>query len=83
MPTHEYSARRQPFKVDLRQYQSSCIATVAAISLERGVDHVMNFPNSVDRAKFIRFLSQLARRNRGQKIAIFMDRLNVHRSPVV
>ena len=25
----------------------------------------------------------MARRNRGEKIALFMDRLNVHRSPVV
>ena len=83
IPTHEYSAPNQPFRIDLKQYQSTCIATVAAISFDKGVEHVMNFPNSVDRQKFIQFIRQLARRNRGEKIALFMDRLNVHRSPVV
>ena len=83
IPSHEYSAPNRPFRVDFKQFQSSCIATVAAISHEKGVDHVMNFPSSVDRHKFIQFVNQVARKNKGQKIAMFMDRLNVHRSPVV
>ena len=56
---------------------------MAAISYDNGVDHVMNFPSSVDRQKFIQFLNKVARKNKDQKLALFMDRLNVHRSPVV
>ena len=83
IPTHEYSAPKQPFRIDIRQYQHTCVATVAAISYDKGVDHVMNFASSVDRQKFIQFLNQVARKNKNQKLALFMDRLNVHRSPLV
>ena len=56
------------------------IASILCISEEDGVNLLMNFPKSVNSTKFIEFLRELRSQQPEEKIAIFMDRLNVHRS---
>jgi transposase len=41
---------------------------------------LMNFPKSVNSTKFIEFLRELRAQQPDEKLAVFMDRLNVHRS---
>ena len=52
---------------------------MAAISSKNGVDLVMNFDKSIDQTKFIKFLRTLRRKYPFDKMALFMDRLSVHR----
>ena len=42
-----------------KQFHRSTIATVAAMSFEKGVELVMNFEKSVDQEKFIKFMKRL------------------------
>ena len=79
IPSHEYSLKGLPIQVDYKQFSSLNVATVAAISNKNGVDYVMNFDKSVDQTKFIKFLKALRRKYQFEKMALFMDRLSVHR----
>ena len=56
------------------------IASIVCISEEAGLDMIMNFPKSVNSSKFIDFLRELRAQQPDEKLAVFMDRLNVHRS---
>jgi hypothetical protein len=56
------------------------IASIVCISDEAGLELLMNFPKSVNSTKFIEFLRELRAQQPDENIAIFMDRLNVHRS---
>ena len=56
---------------------------MAAISQERGVDLVMTFPKSVTIQKFKTFLDELRSKHFLDDIVLFMDRMSVHRSPVI
>jgi transposase len=56
------------------------IASIVCISEEDGLDLLMNFPKSVNSSKFIDFLRELRDQQPDADLAIFMDRLNVHRS---
>ena len=67
-------------KVDPREYHRKTIASIASISNQKGPELIMNFEKSVDRAKFIAFLKKLRQCNPFIPLALFLDRLAVHRS---
>ena len=67
-------------KVDPREYHRKTIASVAAISSEKGAELILSFDKSINREKFISFLRKLRQCNPFVKLALFMDRLAVHRS---
>ena len=48
------------------------------ISKEKGVEHFMIFPKSVNTARFKSFLEEVRAKNVGEKICLFMDNLSVH-----
>ena len=81
--THDYSLPRTPLLYDPKSMHRSTLATIIAISRERGVEYVNTWPRSVDQKKFITFLKELRRRNQGVKIMLFCDRLAVHRCKAV
>ena len=56
IPTHAYSLKNKPLELDRNQFQQKCVATIASISKENGVELVMHFPRSVDKPKFISWL---------------------------
>ena len=80
IPTHAYSLKNNPIKIDQKSVQQKCIATITSMSEEAGVELVMNFNRSVDKPKFIIWLRALRKLHPKEKLACFMDRLSVHRS---
>ena len=56
---------------------------MVAISEKNGVDMIMNFEKSVNADKFVEFLTRLRQKYPFEKMALFMDRLMVHRSKKV
>lgn len=80
IPTHDWTPRNQPFQVDYKQYHQRTVATIAAVSKEKGVELVMNFERSVNVPKFIEFLRALRQQQPFAKVALFMDQLAVHKS---
>jgi hypothetical protein len=83
LPTHEWSPLKTPFAYDASKLKDQTIATIAAISLEKGVDLVAHYHKSVNVERFIDFLGKLRERYPNDKLALFMDQLSVHRSKPV
>ena len=80
MPKLEWQMKKTTLKVDPREYHKKTVASVAAISHEKGSELILSYEKSIDRPKFIRFLKKLRQLNPFAKLAIFLDRLAVHRS---
>ena len=67
----------------IRDSNSKCIAVIVCISYCRGLEYYELFHNSVNIPKFLSFLDGLRRQHFADDIALFIDRLSVHRSKVV
>ena len=66
--------------VDYRQYGREAIAVLGGISLERGVDLMLQFKKAVNIEKFKVWLDELRARYPFDDICLVMDNLAVHRS---
>ena len=80
MPKFEWQMKNTRLRVDPKEYHKKTIASVAAMSHGKGPELILSFERSVDRPKFIAFLKKLRQCNPFVKIALFLDRLSVHRS---
>ena len=80
MPTHEWSLKNTNVLIDYHQFDQQAIASIAAISSERGVDLVSLYKRSVDRDKFKIFLQDLRDKYPFDDLALYMDNLPVHKS---
>ena len=80
IPRQEWWLKNQPIKIDPRTYHKKTIASIAAISNEKGAELIMNFEKSVNREMFIAFLKKLRQNDPFRPMALFLDRLAVHRS---
>ena len=78
--THEYSKKHTNMQVDLSKTNTDAIAVIVAVSRERGVEHMMQSPMSINKATFKLFLHELRQKNLFDDIAIMMDNLMVHKS---
>jgi transposase len=67
-------------KIDTRKLDQKTIASIVGISAEGGVEMTMNFAKSVNIPKFKQYIQEIRELYPDEKIAVFMDRLNVHRS---
>ena len=56
---------------------------IAAISRERGVEHLGFYDRSVDQYKFADWLDELREANPKRKICLLMDNLGVHKANTV
>ena len=56
------------------------IAVLGAISREKGIEHVMTFPKSVNIKKFKTFLEELRIKHPFDDMILMMDNLQIHRS---
>ena len=56
------------------------LAVLAAISMEKGLEHFKIFEKSVNIPKFKGYLQELRERNGDDKIALFLDNLSAHKS---
>ena len=57
------------------------MALLSGISKEKGLEHYMLFPKSVNITKFKEYLNKLREVNGDAKICLFMDNLTTHTSP--
>ena len=80
MPTHDWTPVNQPFQIDYKLYHKKTIASIIGISREAGVELIMNFPSSVNSDKYALYLRALRQKHPGEKLALFVDQLMVHRS---
>ena len=78
--THEWSAKNNNYKIDMKSFGKETLAVLAAISKEYGVDYVSIFKQSVNIPKFKEFLQNLRDKYFFEDICIYMDNLAVHRS---
>jgi len=62
----------------LHSYKAQSL--IAGVSIDQGMDHFAIHQKSIKTQQFIEFLEKLSGLNDGQKIAIFMDNMRVHRS---
>ena len=83
MQKAEWSERRHYPKTDTKLFHKKTGATIAAISREKGLELVCNFNRSVDQQKFVKFLKKLRAKDPFGKMALFLDRLSVHRTHAV
>ena len=80
MLSHSWSLKNAPLKFNTSFLNGRTIASIVAISSEAGMDLLMNFEKSINSTKFIEFLYELRAQQPDERLAIFLDRLNVHRS---
>jgi len=80
LPKMAWSAVRQPFLLDFKQFDTSCYAVIAAISYGRGLELIQIEKNSINKAKFKLFLEDIRRQHWADDVALFLDNLSVHHS---
>ena len=56
---------------------------IAAISYEKGQEYCEIYDKSIDIVKFMRYIRNLRSKNKGDKIFLYIDNLNIHRSKKV
>ena len=64
--------------VDCEKLAEPTLALLSGISKEKGQEHFMIFPKSVNIPKFKQYISGLREANGDDKICIFMDQLSAH-----
>lgn len=74
-----WSRTKENLHVDQVQIYQGYRATIAAVSEERGVEHISTYNQAVVTSDFKDYLRVLRRGNRGG-LALFMDQLAVHRA---
>lgn len=79
-PARAWASNNEVIEVDESCFNGKTQALIMAVSEDRGVDHFRIVPRSMDTQKFILFLQELSEKNEGQRLAVFMDNLRVHRS---
>ena len=83
IPRLDYAARYQNQIIDEKDLYHSFYAVAAAISADEGVDCAMIFDEAVNKTSFIVFLEELRRRNGTKPLHLYLDNLQVHKSPEV
>ena len=83
LPQKAWSAVNMPFAMDLKQVSPKSVAVIASISLNRGVELYNMHPRSINTPKFLVFIEDLRRKRWADDIALFVDRLSVHRTKAV
>ena len=81
--TNAWSLPNQPLQIDYKNFEQYCIACIVCISLTKGVEIVDMHNKSVNIPKFASFLDKLRRLHFADDIALFLDRLSVHRSKII
>jgi len=76
----EWSLPRENTRVDQVHMNEPTLALLAAISKEKGQEHFMVFPKSVNVQKFKQYLTALRQATGEDKVCLFMDNLSAHTS---
>lgn len=78
-----WSLPNEPLQIDYKQFEQGCIAAIVCISLTKGVEIVDLYDKSINIQRFACFLEKLRRLHFADDIALFCDRLSVHRSKII
>jgi transposase len=73
-----WSKKYENISVDQKQIYQGYLATIASCSSEKGIEAITIFNKAIDHQDFINYLKKLTKRNK-VPIALFMDKLAVHR----
>ena len=73
-----WSKKYENISVDQKQIYQGYLATIASCSSEKGIEAIIFFNKAIDHQDFINYLKKLTKRNK-VPIALFMDKLAVHR----
>ena len=77
----EYSPLHHNHRVPQSKVIQPVFSLILAISEENGLEHFQIFKKYVNRQKFMEYLDGLYVENKHEKITLFADNLQVHRSP--
>ena len=83
LPQSEYCLPKENVNIDKSQAYEPAMALLSGISKEKGLEHYMLFPRSVNIQKFKDYLIKLREVNGDAKICLFMDNLATHISPKI
>ena len=75
-----YSHRNTNLAVNEDDVYTSYTAVLAAVSEEKGVEHLFLSPEPIKEENFNLFTRQLWQQNKGKKLAFFMDNLWFHKT---
>jgi len=78
-----YSHRLTNLAVNEDGLAAVALTAIAAVSAERGTEHVMIFEGHANNDKFKKFVRKLLSLNKGRKLALYMDNLQVHKEASV
>ena len=76
----EWTLPKENMTIDEAKINEPCLALLAAISKDKGLEHYRVFPKSVNVKKFKEWLQELRDKNGNDKIALFLDNLSAHKS---
>ena len=78
-----YSHRLTNLAVNGEGMAAVALTAIAAVSAERGTEHVMITEGHTDNDKFKKFVRKLLSLNKGRKLALFMDNMSAHKEKSV
>ena len=78
--TRDFCARFNSHFVDQNKIMDSYLGVCAAISLDKGVEHLYFTDQSFDSEVYIEFLRELRKKIRTKKLVLFLDRASYHTS---
>ena len=79
----DYSPHKIHHVIPQAQVNQPVYVLILAISEENGLEHYQIFEKSVNAQKFKKYLLSLRRANEFQRMAIFMDNLQVHKTNAI
>ena len=80
MPKRDWAKIRQNSLVEYQNMDTNPIAVIGAVSREYGLDALMTFPKSINKARFLVFLQKIRDRFPFEDIVLVMDNLGLHKS---
>ena len=80
MTDTEWTLPKENVRIDTAKLDEPCLALLASISKDKGLEHYRVFPKSVNVPKFKEWLKELRDKNGDDKICLFLDNLSAHKS---
>ena len=78
--TREWSSKNSNLSVDQEEVYVGYRSVIASMTEEKGIDHLQLHMEAINADNFIVHLKALRAKHGKRLLAMFMDRLNVHRA---
>jgi transposase len=80
---NDYSSKGTNIHLPQQAFKTKALAIIAGVSMEFGFEYFVSYWKSVDTDNFMEFIQIIRDYNKDEKIAFFLDNLNVHRTKKV